>query len=157
MTRSLAKGLCQIADSLPQIELFTVLYPTMKLKQAVSELYALVIRFLMRARDWYQESKPMHVLHALTRPVELRYADLIEDIATCTQVVCRLASAAAQAEQRDMHLEMQELIRRQKNSDAVLEEVRGLLMSESMWSTNVQALSINAITSLPVDQFQRPP
>ena len=157
MTRSLAKGLCQIGDSLPQIELFTVLYPTMKLKQAVSELYALVIRFLMRARDWYQESKPMHVLHSLTRPVELRYADLIEDIAACTQVVYRLASAAAQAEQRDMHLEMQELIRRQKDSDAVIKEVRGLLISESIWSTNVQALSMNAIISLPVGQFQRPP
>lgn len=98
LTRVLAKGLCQIADSLPQIELVTVLYPTKRLKQAVSELYALIIRFLLRARDWYEESKPMHILHSLTRPAELRYADLIEDIGVCTRTVYRLASAAAQAE-----------------------------------------------------------
>ena len=130
MTRFLAKGLCQIADSLPQIELATVLYPTARLKQAVSEIYALVLRFLVRARYWYQESKPLHVLHSLTRPVELRYADLIEDIGGCTRTVYRLASAAAQAEQRDIHLEMQELIKRQKDSDAVVREVRSLLISK---------------------------
>lgn len=157
MTKSLAKGLCQIADSLPQIELVAVLYPTQRLKQAISELYALVIRFLIRARDWYQESKPMHVLHSLTRPVELRYADLIEDIGACTRTVYRLASAAAQAEQRDIHLEMQELIRRQKDSDAVLKEVRGLLISKSRSLTMTPTLTIDATHSLPVGQCQRPP
>ena len=134
MTKSLTKGLCQIADSLPQIELYTVLYPTTRMKQVVSELYALVIRFLIRARDWYQESKPMHVLHSLTRPVELRYADLVDDIEVCTRVIYRIASAAAQAEQRDMHLRMQELVRRQMDSNAVLEEVRSLLISKSRLS-----------------------
>lgn len=157
MTKSLAKGLCQIADSLPQIELVAVLYPTQRLKQAISELYALVIRFLIRARDWYQESKPMHVLHSLTRPVELRYADLIEDTGACTRTVYRLASAAAQAEQRDIHLEMQELIRRQKDSDAVLKEVRGLLISKSRSLTMTPTLTIDATHSLPVGQCQRPP
>ena len=74
LARFLAKGLCKIADSLPQIELVTLLYPTRRLKQAVSELYALVIRFLLRAQDWYQESKPMHILHSPTRPVELPWS-----------------------------------------------------------------------------------
>lgn len=142
MTKFLAKGLCQIADSLPRIELVTVLYPTTRLKQAVSELYALIIRFVIRAQDWYQESKPMHVLHSLTRPVELRYADLIEDIGACTQTVCRLASVAAQDEQRGIHIEMRELIRRQKDSEAVLQEVRGLLISKSISLMDVLSLTI---------------
>ncbi len=157
LTRFLAKGLCQIADSLPQIELVTVLYPTTRLKQAVSELYALVIRFLLRARDWYQESKAMHVLHSLTRPVELRYADLVEDIGACARTVYRLASAAAQAEQRDIHLKMQELIRTQKDSDAVVKEVRSLLISKWRSSTKHLALIMNAMQSIPVSQLQRAP
>lgn len=86
----LQKGLSQIADSSPQTEFVTVLYPTTRLKEAVSELYALLIRFFLRAQDWDQERKPMQVLHSLTRPVELRCVDLIEDIGACTRTVYRL-------------------------------------------------------------------
>ena len=138
MIKSLAKGLCQIADSLPRIEFATVLYPTMRMKQAVAELYAHIIKFLIRARDWYKENKFMHVVHSFTRPVELRYADLISEIDACTQTVDKLSSAGAQAEQRDMHLKMQEMIRiqnesekRQRESDAVLLEMRHLMISKS--------------------------
>ena len=98
----------------------------------------------------------MHVLHSLTRPVELRYADLIEDIGACTRTVYRLASVAFQAEQRDIHLEMQDLIRRQKDSDTVLQEVRSLLISKSISLTNVLELTMNATRSIPIGQFQRP-
>ena len=71
MIRSLAKVLNQIADPLPQIELVMVLDHTARLTETISELYALLIRFFLRAQDWYQESKLMHVLHLLTRPVGL--------------------------------------------------------------------------------------
>ena len=145
MIGTLAKGLCQIADSLPQIELVTVLYPTTRLKQAVSELYALIIQFLIRAQDWYKESKLMHALHSLTRPVELRYSDLIEDIEGRTRTIYSFASAAAQAEQRDMHIELQELVTRQKNSDAVLKEVRSLLISTFISSVRIYENDVGLI------------
>lgn len=130
MIEALAKGLCQIANSLPRIEFAIILYPTLRMKQAVAELYAHIIRFLIRARDWYQESKPLHILHALTRPVELRYADIMKDVEGCTKSVHSLASAGAQAEQRDMHLELQEMARKQEASDAVLLEIRQIVISE---------------------------
>ena len=130
MIKALAKSFCQIADSLPSIEFALTLYPTLRMKQAVAELYAHVIRFLIRAQDWYQESRPLHILHALTRPVELRYADIIGDVDRCTSSVYGLASAGAQAEQRDIHLELQEMASKQKATDAILLEVRQIVISE---------------------------
>ena len=50
---SLAKALSQIADALPRIDLSKTLYPTKRMQQAVIELYAHLIRFLIRSYDWY--------------------------------------------------------------------------------------------------------
>lgn len=77
---------------------------------AVVSLYAYIIKFLMRALDWYNESKLRHVVHSITRPAELRYNDLIEEISCSTRRVQDLALASSQAEQRDMHTKIKELM-----------------------------------------------
>lgn len=128
MAKTVAKGLTRIADALPHIELANILYPTSRMQQTVSQLYGHVLRFLLRAENWYQQSKPRHAWEALTRPVELRYTDLIADIEDCTKEVESLATAGAQAEQRDMHLEIQDLGKRLKDSECLLLEMRGLLI-----------------------------
>lgn len=64
----------------------------------------------MRALDWYKESRLLHVFHSITRPAELRYNDLIEDIAYSTRRVQDLALASSQAELRDMHTKLKELM-----------------------------------------------
>ena len=112
------------------MEFVTILYPTAKMKQAVAELYAHIIGFLVRAQDWYQENTLKHILHSFTRPAELRYADIIKDIEICTRSVDSLAAAGAQAEQRDIHLQVQELLKRQKESDTVLLEMRKTIICE---------------------------
>ncbi|CAD6455876.1 0948c2d2-2604-486d-955e-68159fcefd71-CDS [Sclerotinia trifoliorum] len=43
-------------------------------------MYAYILRFLIRSLRWDQESKLLHLVHAITRPVELRFDDLIEEI-----------------------------------------------------------------------------
>ena len=130
MTKYLAKGLSQIAWSLPRTELAVILYPTKKMQQAIAELYARIIRFLIRARDWYQESKLLHALHSFTRPVELRYTDIVEEIEFYTRIVDSLACAGAQAEQRDMHQKLDALTQEQQASNALLTEMRQLMISE---------------------------
>lgn len=131
MIRCLSKALCQITYCLPRIQLVTVLYPTERMKQAISELYAHIVRFLIRAHDWYQESKSRHFIHSLTRPIELRYSDIIDEIESSTRTVDILAAAGAQAEQRDVHLKLQELDQRQKDSNIYLHEMRQLMISRS--------------------------
>ncbi|OCL10285.1 hypothetical protein AOQ84DRAFT_402084 [Glonium stellatum] len=64
---SLAKTLSRIASALPRVELTTILFPTEWMKSAVAKLYAYMIKFFIRAYDWYRESTFRHVLHAVTR------------------------------------------------------------------------------------------
>lgn len=153
MIRCLTKGLCQITYSLPRIQLVTVLYPTARMKQAVSELYAHIIRFLIRAHDWYQESKSRHFIHSLTRPVELRYSDVIDEIESSTRAVDISATAGAQAEQRDVHLKLQEFNQRQKDSKVILLEIRQMMISKLSSFVPVQLLT--AYSSSSVHQFKR--
>ena len=79
------------------------------MKQAISVLYAHVMKFLLRALDWYEEGRVVHAIHSITKPAALRYDDLLEDIRRATRKIADLAIASSQAEQRDMHHEIQAL------------------------------------------------
>jgi len=61
------------------------------------------MRVLIRALQWYQESPLMHALHSITRPVAIRYKDLLEEIDDCSRQVDLWAITAGQAELRDVH------------------------------------------------------
>jgi hypothetical protein len=106
---TLTKGLAQVADALPRIELALIFYPIDRMRRAVSEIYAIIIKFLIRAKDWLEEGKLMRAVHAVTRPSELRYNDLLEEPDIATQSATSTAIAASQAEQRDMHLTLLEV------------------------------------------------
>ncbi|MCJ1432419.1 hypothetical protein MMC27_001775 [Xylographa pallens] len=99
-------GLCSIADALPRVELATILYPTNTMKQLVAIVYANIMKFLVRALEWYEEGKIAHAIHAITRPAALRYDDLLQDIERATRSIAELATASSQAEQRVMHEEL---------------------------------------------------
>jgi hypothetical protein len=96
-------GLCDIADALPRVELAAFLYPTKAMKQTVPVLYAHIIKFLVRALEWYEEGKIARALHSITKPAALRYDDLIEDVRRAARSIADLALMSSQAEQRDMH------------------------------------------------------
>jgi len=100
---TLAKAISQIADTLPRAELASILYPTDRMKATVADLYASILRFLIRAQDWYEEGKLHHFLHSITRPIELRYNDLLEQISQSSCIIDQLAVSGQQAEFRDMH------------------------------------------------------
>ena len=101
------------------------------MKRAVAQLYANVLRFFIRAQDWYEEGRLLHILHSLTRPVEIRFADIIEDVKKCTDIVDSLAITCAQAEQRDIHSKVQEVLQRQKSSENAVLEIRQMMISKS--------------------------
>lgn len=103
----LATGLNQIADILPRAELNLQLYPTPQTKQVIVDIYAQILKFLLRALRWYQESKLKHVIHSITRPIELRYDDLMAKISSLSLRMTDSASASSHAEQRDMHTAIQ--------------------------------------------------
>ncbi|OAG16202.1 hypothetical protein CC77DRAFT_391926 [Alternaria alternata] len=151
--RVLAKGLSQIADVLPRIEFANALYPTARMQQAVSETYSKIIRFFLRAERWFQQSKLRHTWEALSRPTELYYSDLIQEVGECTKTIEVLANAGAQAEQRDMHLEVQELNKRLQISEQILQEMRGLLISYQSIQTSANLDTNQRLTDLQLNQI----
>ncbi|ETS84851.1 hypothetical protein PFICI_02876 [Pestalotiopsis fici W106-1] len=92
----LAEGLSQVADELPTIEFLSQLYPTERMRTAIAEVNAYILRFLIRAHDWYQEGTWKHILHSVTRPSELRYDDILDAISQKTATIRNLASCGQQ-------------------------------------------------------------
>lgn len=71
------------------------------MQQAVALLCAHIVRFLIRALEWYEEGKLDHALHSITRPASLRYDDLIKEIQRDTQSITSHAIVSNKMEQRD--------------------------------------------------------
>lgn len=108
MIYRLSEGLVQIADLLPRAELTVQLYPIPPLRQTITKIYSHVLRFLVRALGWYQESKLMHALHSITRPTELRYDDILASVSSLSLSMSSMAAASSHAEQRDMHIDIRQ-------------------------------------------------
>ncbi|KAI8955848.1 hypothetical protein F4801DRAFT_177344 [Xylaria longipes] len=100
---TIVTALCDISGSLPSVELSLALYPTPVMKHLVSMLYAHIMRFLIRALKYYEESSLMRMVHSITRPAALRYDDLIRLIRRDEEIVRRHASTSSQAEIRAVH------------------------------------------------------
>lgn len=127
---ALAKGLCKIGDKLPRVQLAVVMYPTASMKQAVAELYAYIIKFLIRAKNWHQENWVKHAWHSISRPVELRYSDLLSEIETRSQMVHELTIAGSQAEQRVMHQKIDEVAQRGLVRESDMAQIKDMLSSK---------------------------
>lgn len=129
----IAKAMSQIADKLSHVELATVLYPNERMRLAVGRLYADIIRFLVRAHDWCREGPIRHALHSLTRPVELRYKDLLERIDEGAREVEKLTNAGAQIQIRETNQMLIKVL-------AKLETVASTqaLHSSALMNTNIQ-------------------
>jgi hypothetical protein len=73
----LSRALSTIADALLRVNLNAILYPTEAMRHTVAMLYARIIKFFHRAMVWYMESKIKHMITSITRPIALRYKDLM--------------------------------------------------------------------------------
>ncbi|KAK7921481.1 hypothetical protein PG985_009503 [Apiospora marii] len=157
----LAKGLSLIADRLPRVELLAMLYPTAKMQDAIADLNAHILRFLVRAYDWYKERPWEHFLHSITRPPELRYDDLLGAISCSTENIKELASCGEQVKIHSVQQKLDQVSTRLDSIgdvDAKLEKIFQAqasiatsvsLQSSSMASTNYK------LTDLQFSQIMR--
>lgn len=100
---ALANALLEIGDLLPRVELASALYPTERMKSAMTTLYAYLLKFFIRSRNWYNEGSWKRIVHSITRPSELRYKDLLEKIGRASNEITQLSQSASQAEVRTIH------------------------------------------------------
>ncbi|KAI0971619.1 hypothetical protein F4678DRAFT_431332 [Xylaria arbuscula] len=156
----LSTGLCRVADILPRAELFLQLFPTLQVKQAIVAMYAHILRFLIRSLRWYQESKVMHMIHAITRPVDLRYDDLLTTISSLSRSLTELALASSHAEQRDMHTSIQQQLFCQKGIQMSVDQLMNLVLEMRDSMATEQVINASArielrqrLSDIQVNQF----
>lgn len=162
-----ADALCQIADILPRAELSIKVFSTSNIKQIVVPLYTSILKFLMRALRWYQESRPMRAIYATTRPTELCYNDIIAEISSLSQRLSELTQVSGLAEIRDMHTRL-----RLVHSDAaglrdvmllmhldmtrmsdMLLQMKDLMAAEQVINSSARIELRQQLTSIQVTQF----
>ena len=102
--------LTEIARILPRTELNASLYPTNRMKQAVSTLYGHIIKFLQDTLKWYQRSSASRALKAIYNPFELDLKETVERINESSRHVDEIANTAARVELRDLHTKVDKLI-----------------------------------------------
>jgi hypothetical protein len=124
---TLTNALSDIAEKLPRVEIAIHLYPTTRMKNAVSTLYSHILQFYMKAHEWYQEGRLSHALHSFTRPHELHYDEILAKISSQSLIVKDLAVIGSQVEQRDMHVEQKLHSIKQQEMDGKLDELTTLV------------------------------
>lgn len=108
--KGLAKALIEIADALPRVEIRSDLFPTERMRTAVSKLCADILKFLTRAHKWYCEGSLKRTLHSFTQPFDLRYADILEDIRHGSYVVQDLAACGQLVELRHVNRKIDQIV-----------------------------------------------
>jgi hypothetical protein len=83
----------------------------------------------------------MHIIHSITRPAELRYKDLIESIAECSQNISQLAVYSSHAEQRIVHQKLDLVLSRWSMTETQVQEMREKIIGRFWISKEVSSKS----------------
>ena len=105
-----SSAVIDVSHVLPLTELFIDLYRTPDMRRCVAILYAKIIKFVIKALNWYKESKLQHALHSVYRPYSISFKDIVHEIAECTRRVYELANSVHMAETRDINDKLSFLI-----------------------------------------------
>ncbi|KAG4430645.1 hypothetical protein IFR05_013878 [Cadophora sp. M221] len=127
----LSNGLCQIAEVLPRAELILRLYPIPTVQGLISRIFS-------------------HLVHAVTRPAELRFDDLIEDIRLLSRNMTDLALASGHAEQRDMHTSQKQSSSTQREMRKKVDHLINLV--EQLRELHITDQAINATARIQLHQ-----
>lgn len=92
----------------------------------------------------------MHMLHAIIKPAELRYNDLLVIISSLSRSLTENALASSYAEQRDMHTDITTLVRWKPHIKMEIAELKTLLLEVKSCVFAEQA--INAPSRMDVSQ-----
>ncbi|KAK1701990.1 hypothetical protein BDP67DRAFT_585715 [Colletotrichum lupini] len=133
----ISKAVSRIALVLPRTELHSVLYPTPRMQEAVSQLYAKIIEFALMAIKWYKKGKLSHSFTAIIKPFSLGFKPIVEEIAERSKHVDELASAAVKAEIRDLHVNIH---RQNKTILQLTEMVSFMQQQQSLQTQSLLAL-----------------
>ena len=98
------------------------------MRRAIGDLYVKLLRFFMRTYEWCHESSFRHFLRSLTQPPELRYQDLLKDIATSSRQISQLAESISRVELREVHYLASQADQRFRSMDAKVDNITSFVV-----------------------------
>ncbi|KAH6875179.1 hypothetical protein BKA58DRAFT_437169 [Alternaria rosae] len=122
---------------------------------AVEGLYAQIIRFLIRAHDWCQEGTLRHIIHSVTRPAELRYHDVLENIETGSRNIEQLAIAGSQMELRQMHTIVKLMADRVEKSESTIFEMKCMMINHQAINSSSLVDTNDKVSDLQFSEMVR--
>ena len=108
-----------------------MLYPTERMHEAVSHVYASILQFAVASIRWVKMGKLRHSLTAVIKPFKMTFAPLIEEIAEKSRLVDQLASAMSKAEIRDQHMAIRAQHVKIERLEQKLGDLMNMIMSKS--------------------------
>jgi hypothetical protein len=99
-----SQAIADIGDALSLTKLRAHLFQTDAMKDAIGRLYSYILLFFQGALQWYTTHPLKRAVRSITKPYDLEYKQIAEQIRTCAQGVGDIADVANHAEMRDMHL-----------------------------------------------------
>ncbi|KAH7382484.1 hypothetical protein DE146DRAFT_228650 [Phaeosphaeria sp. MPI-PUGE-AT-0046c] len=156
IVRTLAKAITLFAEALPRVGLQSSLYPTHQMKEAVTKLYVSIFQFLARARQWYQGNGLQRLYHSIVHPVELRYNDLLNEVAECSRTIDLLSYCGAQAETRDMHRTVQAIQAENRDTQRTVQTLLNVVERINATTSLTSATCLNTnnvVTDIQLNQI----
>lgn len=120
-----SSAVTDVSHVIPLTELFIDLYRTPDMRRCVAILYAKVIKFVIKALNWYKESKIQHALHSIYKPYSISFKDIVHEIAECTRRVYELANTVHMAETRDINDKISFLIENSTRQSNTITNLQG--------------------------------
>lgn len=146
MIKEMSKAFCAIADVLPRADLALHLYRTERMKQIGARLYSKIIVFFQKALKWLKKGKAAHAIDAVLKPWALHFEDDVQSIERESLRLENHTVAAAQAELRDVHVEIR------KSKEDLVEAHKQLRLITDLINAQTQQMT-NAIISRSVYLF----
>lgn len=114
------------------------LYQTIEIREGVVQLYSHLLRFFIRAMQWYEGGSIKRAINSFVKPAAIQYKDILEDIEECSRRIDQQAVLASYAEQRDMHREQQQMRAENNDSHHLLGNVMNAILSMQPHVATVQ-------------------
>jgi hypothetical protein len=115
LSSKIAQCFAEIGSVLPEAEFIAQrLYPVKNIQTTLASIYVQIIEFCIRATRWYDRMQTNFVrkaLHSALRSWPLEFEDIKFNIDTHVRRLREQSTLAHQAETRDMHREMSDILK----------------------------------------------
>jgi hypothetical protein len=113
LSSKIAQAFAEIGEVLPEVEFISKsLYPTERIQLTLSNVYAQIVEFCIRATKWYDKmrrSSLKKVFSAVVKPWPLEFQDIKMNIGSQVRRLREQSAVAHQAETREMHIKLSEM------------------------------------------------